>query len=79
MFLFKSETATQNNRVLCVASQTTAINCTKIALKSQLVYARGFEVATSARQKLHRVARQTGLKQGFRAFAIINLFQDPMD
>ena len=30
-----------------------AINCTKIALKSQLVYTGDFEVAASARQKLH--------------------------
>ena len=29
---------------------------TKIALKSQLIYTCDFEVATSARQKLHRVA-----------------------
>ena len=28
-------------------------NCTKIAPKSQLVYTCDFEVATSARQKLH--------------------------
>ena len=32
---------------------STLIDCTKIALKSQQVYTCDFEVATSARQKLH--------------------------
>ena len=47
--LLKSENATQSHHVSSVASQTAAINCTQnIALKSQLVYTREFEVATSA-------------------------------
>ena len=50
--LLKGETAAQSHRVSWVASQTAGINCTKIAMKSQLVYTRDFEVATSTRQKL---------------------------
>ena len=45
----KGETATY--RVSRVVSQTAAINCTKTALKSQLVYTRDFEVSTLVRQK----------------------------
>ena len=41
------------SRVSRVASQTATINCTKIALKSQPVYTRDFEVETLAQQKLH--------------------------
>ena len=44
--LLKSEIATQSHRVSGVASQTAAINCSKIALKSQVVYTRDFEVGT---------------------------------
>ena len=44
-----SETAAQSYRVLEIA----AINCMKIALKSQLVYTCDIEVAASARKKLH--------------------------
>ena len=43
--LLKSETATQSHRISWVVSQTAAINCTKIVLKSQLVYMCDFEVA----------------------------------
>ena len=42
--------------VSCISNR--GENCTKIALKSQLVYTRDFEVATSARQKLHCIAQQ---------------------
>ena len=57
VLLLKSETATQSHRFSYVTSQTAAIICTKFALKSQLVYTRDFEVATSVRQKLY-IARQ---------------------
>ena len=54
----KSETATESHCVSWVASQTAAINCTKIVVKSQLFYTGDFEAATSTRQKLHCIVRQ---------------------